>query len=157
MTGKTHTYTVAVAWSGNLGAGTSTYKAYARDHVIGAPGKPDIPGSSDAAFRGDATRYNPEEMLVAAISTCHMLWYLHLAADAGIVVTAYTDAPAGTMVEDPERGGYFTSVTLHPSVTIAPGCDAEAAHGLHARAHHFCYIANSLNFPVACRPTIRVG
>lgn len=151
--GKSHTYTVSVAWTGNLGSGTSSYKAYSREHVISAAGKPDIPGSSDPAFRGDAARYNPEETLLAAISTCHMLWYLHLAADAGIVVTGYTDAPVATMVEDAERGGWFTGATLLPRVEITRG-DAQLARDLHHTAHAKCFVANSLNFPVTCEPTI---
>ena len=157
MSGKTHTYTCAVTWTGNTGQGTAGYKAYARAHVISAAGKPDIPGSSDPAFRGDATRYNPEDMLVASLSTCHMLWYLHLASDAGIVVTAYRDEPVGTLVEDAVRGGWFTRVLLRPQVTIAPGSDAAIAHALHQAAHGKCYVANSVNFPVACEPQIITG
>lgn len=154
MSIATHTYTCAVEWTGNTGKGTAGYKSYGRDHVIRAAGKPDIAGSSDPAFRGDAARYNPEDMLVASLSTCHMLWYLHMASDAGIVVTAYRDAPVGTMVEDAKRGGYFTSVVLHPTVTIAAGSDPIKATALHERAHHFCYIANSVNFPVTCQPIV---
>jgi organic hydroperoxide reductase OsmC/OhrA len=154
MANGPHRYTCAVEWTGNTGTGTSGYKDYRRDHMIRAAGKPDIAGSSDAAFRGDATRYNPEDMLVASLSTCHMLWYLHLASEAGVVVTAYTDVPVGTMVEDVKRGGYFTSVVLHPSVTIAAGSDTIKAQALHERAHHFCFIANSVNFPVTCEPVV---
>jgi organic hydroperoxide reductase OsmC/OhrA len=154
MATATHTYTCAVEWTGNTGTGTSGYKNFGRDHVIRTNGKPDIQGSSDPAFRGDGDRHNPEDMLVASISTCHMLWYLHLASDARVIVTNYTDAPIGTMVEDAKRGGYFTGVVLHPTVTIATGSDPETAQALHARAHHFCFIANSVNFPVTCEPTI---
>ena len=153
MSGKTHVYTLDITWTGNQGTGTSSYTAYGREHVIGAAGKPDIPGSSDPAFRGDATRYNPEDMLVASISTCHMLWYLHVASDAKIVVLAYADTPVGTMVEDAARGGYFTSVVLRPRVTIAAGGDAGLANRLHETAHKKCFVANSLNFPVTCEPT----
>jgi organic hydroperoxide reductase OsmC/OhrA len=157
MSGKTHTYTCALDWTGNTGRGTADYKAYSRDHVFTSPGKPDLPGSSDPAFRGDKSRYNPEDLLVAAIASCHMLWYLHLCADAGVVVTAYRDEPVGTMVEDAERGGYFTKVTLHPQVTIAAGGDAKKARELHGAAHAKCYVANSVNFPVACEPEIEIG
>lgn len=152
--GKSHTYTLNITWTGNRGAGTSSYKAYSRDHVISAPGKADISGSSDPAFLGDAARYNPEEMLVAAISTCHMLWYLHLAAEAGIVVTGYSDAPVATMVEDAVRGGWFTGATLRPRVEITQGGDAHLARELHHAAHEKCFVANSLNFPVTCEPEI---
>jgi organic hydroperoxide reductase OsmC/OhrA len=152
-----HTYGCAIEWTGNTGTGTASYTAYGREHTIRAKDKPDILGSSDPAFRGDATRYNPEDMLVASLATCHMLWYLHVASAAGIIVTAYRDAPIGTMVEDPKRGGCFTAVVLHPTVTIAKGSDPVKAGALHDTAHHSCFIANSVNFPVSCRPTIVVA
>lgn len=154
MSGKTHSYSCTVTWTGNAGTGTSSYKAYERAHVISAPGKPELLASSDPAFRGDASRYNPEDLLVASLASCHMLWYLHLCAVAKVVVTDYRDQPTGTMVEDAARGGWFTQVTLHPRVTIAPGSDAAKARALHAEAHAKCYIANSVNFPVACEPEI---
>ncbi len=157
MTRRDHTYSPTIQWTGNLGSGTSGYKAYARDHVISVPGRPDIAGSSDPAFRGDASRHNPEDLLVASLSSCHMLWYLHLAAEAGIVVTAYRCAPTGVMVEDAARGGWFERVTLAPTVTLAAGSDADKARDLHAAAHAKCFIANSVNFPVDCVPTIVVG
>ena len=157
MAGKTHTYQATVRWTGNTGSGTSSYKAYTRDHVISAAGKPDLLGSSDPAFRGDGTRYNPEDLLVASASTCHMLWYLHLAMEAGVVVTAYEDAPVGTMVEDAVRGGYFTGIVLHPRVTISPSSDPVKAAAAHAAAHTKCYIANSLNFPITIEPETVVG
>ena len=154
VSGKTHTYTVNIEWTGNRGSGTTSYTAYDRDHVITASGKPAIPGSADTAFRGDAGRYNPEDMLVASLSTCHMLWYLHLAAVTGVVVTSYRDAPTGTMVEDKVHGGRFTAVVLHPTVTIAAGSDPAKARAVHQQAHHMCYVANSVNFPVTCEPVI---
>lgn len=154
MSQKKHHYSPTIAWTGNKGSGTTSYKAYSRDHVISVDGRPDIQGSSDPAFLGDAARYNPEDLLVASISACHMLWYLHLAAEAGIVVTAYRDKPLGVMVEDRERGGWFTGVTLHPEVTIRAGGDAAVAQSLHETAHRKCFIANSLNFPVACEAVI---
>jgi organic hydroperoxide reductase OsmC/OhrA len=157
MSGKTHTYTCALTWTGNLGTGTSSYAAYSRDHVFSGAGKPDLPGSSDPAFRGDGRRYNPEELLVAAISSCHMLWYLHLCADAGISVLAYRDEATGAMVEDRAKGGYFTRVVLAPKVTIAKGSDAAKARQLHEGAHAKCFIANSVNFPVACEPEIELS
>lgn len=157
MTGKQHTYTCRVAWTGNKGTGTSRYNAYSRDHVIASDGKPDLLASSDPAFRGDAQRYNPEDLLVASLSSCHMLWYLHLAAVGGVVVVAYEDKPHGVMVEDEVKGGFFKSVTLRPTVTIAAGSDPEKARALHHPAHEKCFIANSVNFPVDCMPTIIVG
>jgi len=156
VTGKLHQYTVAVTWTGNRGTGTSGYRDYGRDHEIAAAGKPMIPGSSDPAFRGDPERWNPEEMLVASVSTCHQLWYLHLAATAGITVVAYEDRPVGTMAEDANGSGRFTTVTLHPAVTILPGDDAAKAKALHHDAHEMCFVANSVNFPVDCIPEINI-
>ena len=153
MSRRQHSYSPTVVWTGNTGTGTSGYKAYSRDHVVSVPGRPDIPGSSDPAFRGDATRHNPEDLLVASLSSCHMLWYLHLASDAGIVVTAYRDTPLGVMVEDRERGGWFERVTLRPEVVLAAPGDVARAEALHQAAHGKCFVANSVNFPVVCEPT----
>jgi organic hydroperoxide reductase OsmC/OhrA len=154
---KQHEYSVTVRWTGDQGTGTSGYRTYKRDHEISASGKPVIPGSSDPAFRGDPARYNPEEMLVASLSTCHMLWYLHLCADAGIAVTGYVDEPRGSMAETEDGGGRFTEVVLRPRVRLAAGADPEAAQRLHERAHHLCFIANSVNFPVTCQAVIEEG
>lgn len=149
-----HEYRVMVAWSGDRGAGTSTPAGYSRAHAIHAAGKPVIKGSSDPAFRGDATRWNPEELLVASIGACHQLWYLSLCAAAGVVVVGYEDAASGTMVEEAGGSGRFERVTLHPRVTIDAGSDATVAAALHAKAHAMCFIARSVNFPVACDATI---
>ena len=157
MAGREHHYTTTVTWTGNQGTGTSAYKAYSRDHDISAPGKPIIPGTSDPAFRGDPSRYNPEDMLVASLSACHMLWYLHLCSANGIVVTAYSDPTTGTMAEDTTGGGRFTEVTLRPQVTLAPGSDAAKAESLHHEAHEKCFIANSVNFPVRVEPRTTVA
>lgn len=151
---KTHQYQVEVRWTGNTGQGTAGYRAYERAHEISVAGKPIIPGSSDPAFRGDPTRYNPEELLVASLSTCHMLWYLHLCADAKIVVNEYWDNAIGIMTETKDGGGRFTEVTLKPVVTVAAGSDSALAEQLHEKAHYLCFIANSMNFPVRCEPKI---
>lgn len=156
-TDREHSYSVQVRWTGNLGHGTAGYRAYSRDHEISADGKEAIAGSSDPAFCGDPARYNPEDLLVASLSACHMLWYLHLCADAGLVVLAYRDQASGVMVEAPERGGRFKAVVLRPQVTIKAGGDATLAERLHERAHQLCFIANSVNFPVRCEPCIRIG
>jgi organic hydroperoxide reductase OsmC/OhrA len=153
MAGREHRYTPTVTWTGNTGSGTSGYKTYSRDHVISVEGRPDIQGSSDPAFRGDAGRHNPEDLLVASLSACHMLWYLHLASEAGIVVVSYRDRAEGVMREDATRGGWFEQVTLRPEVTIGEG-DAARATELHEAAHAKCFIANSMNFPVRCEPTV---
>ena len=154
---REHSYAVQLNWTGNLGQGTSGYRAYSRNHAISAPGKPILPGSSDPNFRGDPSRYNPEELLVSSLSACHLLWYLHLCAEAGIVVIDYSDQASGTMVETPDGGGHFSEVVLRPAVTIGVGGDTALAERLHERAHHLCFIANSVNFPVRCSPTIQVG
>jgi organic hydroperoxide reductase OsmC/OhrA len=150
--GKQHSYPIRMTWTGNTGAGTTDYRGYQRAHEYSVAGKPPIPGSSDPAFRGDAARYNPEELLVMSLSSCHMLWYLHLCAEAGIVVTAYVDEATGTMVETPDTGGHFMEVVLRPSVTLKAGGDTAAAESIHERAHHLCFVANSVNFPVRCEP-----
>ena len=142
-----HSYEVSVEWLGNRGTGTSDYKSYGRENSISAEGKPSIDGSADRAFRGDTARWNPEELLLAALSECHMLSYLHVAATNGIVVTSYTDAATGTMLQTNNGGGHFTEVTLHPAVTIAAG-DPELAKSLHHEASEKCFIAASINFPL---------
>ena len=154
---KEHHYASHLSWTGNKGVGTADYRAYDRDHVLSAPGKPEIPGSSDPTFRGNPQRYNPEELLVSSLSACHMLWFLHLAAVNGVVVTAYEDNAEGTMVETPDGGGHFTLVVLHPVVTVTDPSMAEKAMALHHDAHKLCYIASSMNFPVEHRPQIRAS
>jgi organic hydroperoxide reductase OsmC/OhrA len=155
---KTHRYAVVVKWTGNTGTGTSGYRDYERRHEIFGEGeKPPIPGSSDPAFRGDQARWNPEEMLVASLSACHKLWYLHLCAAVGIVVVAYTDHAEGFMEETPDGSGRFKSVILRPEVTVAPGTDIAKARELHAEAHAKCFIANSVNFPVEHEPQMKIA
>ena len=148
MVGKNHHYSVTVQWTGNTGTGTSGYRDYQRSHEISTEGKLAIGASSDPVFRGDRTRWNPEELLVAALSSCHQLAYLHLCADAGIVVTDYVDRAEGWMQQTPDGGGHFTRVLLHPRVTVAAGSDTAKALALHHEAHALCFIANSVNFPV---------
>lgn len=153
MAGRRHSYAVQVEWTGNQGSGTTSYRSYARSHTIAAPGKPSIAGSSDPSFRGDPTRWNPEALLVASLSACHQLWYLHLCADAGIVVNAYRDEPVGIMLEQPDGAGQFESVTLHPHAVLAPGSDATKALALHDDAARMCFIARSVSFTVCHEPS----
>jgi organic hydroperoxide reductase OsmC/OhrA len=153
--GKQHHYSVEVRWTGNLGEGTRSYQSYARTHDILSGQKRTISGSSDPAFRGDADRWNPEDLMVAAVSACHKLWYLHLCAVAGVNVVDYVDHAEGTMIEDGARGGYFSGVTLRPEVTVTADSDTDKAAALHHEAHEKCFIANSVNFPIACEPSIR--
>lgn len=149
---RDHLYEVGVAWVGNTGTGTAHYRAYSRAHDILAPGKPPIHGSSDPAFRGDASKWNPEELLVAALSACHQLWYLHLCAHDGLVVTAYDDTASGLMIENADGSGAFAKVVLRPRVTISAGRDLHRAAALHHEAHRMCFIANSVRFPVEVSP-----
>ena len=153
---REHRYDVGLTWTGNEGSGTSSYRAYGRSHRLSGDGKPDIAGSSDPHFRGDPSRWNPEELLVAALSACHQLAYLHLCATAGIVVTAYEDAAEGVMAEEPGGAGQFKSVVLRPKVTVAKGADTEKAKALHHDAHAVCFIARSVNFPVTHEPVIEI-
>jgi organic hydroperoxide reductase OsmC/OhrA len=159
MRTREHHYAVSVEWTGNTGTGTSAYTAYTRQHEIRAPDatKPPIPGSSDPAFRGDPARWNPEELLVAALAACHKLTYLHLCATAGVVVLEYADRAEGTMVEDGSGGGRFARVVLRPVVTLAAESDPVRARALHAEAHRLCFIARSVNFPVDHDPEIRAA
>lgn len=153
MSHGVHKYAIQVVWTGNRGTGTSSYSAYGRQHIISAGSKPDIAGSSDPAFRGNSDRWNPEELMVAAASACHKLWYLHLCAEAGIVVMDYSDEAEGIMLDTLEHGA-FTEIVLRPTVKIRSGDDIEKAHELHHTAHNKCYIANSVNFPIKCEPRI---
>jgi organic hydroperoxide reductase OsmC/OhrA len=150
---KAHTYEIRTEWTGNRGSGTSSYNAYSRDHQISAAGKAVVlPGSSDKSFRGDASRYNPEELLVSSLSACHMLWFLHLCADAGIAVVSYQDEARGVMHENADGSGLFVDVVLHPTVELTEPRHQQRAEALHHTAHHMCFIARSVNFPVSVRP-----
>jgi organic hydroperoxide reductase OsmC/OhrA len=149
---KEHNYQLSMQWTGNTGQGTGNYRSYERSHTISAKGKPVIAASSDPAFQGDASKYNPEELLLASLSGCHMLWFLHLCSDHGIVVIDYRDEPVGTMIET-ENGGKFQEVILRPQVIITDQALVDKANALHAEANRFCFIANSVNFPVRHEPS----
>lgn len=151
---RQHSFQVSVAWTGNAGQGTAHYAGYLRDHEInGAEKLLRIPCSSDPAFRGDRQRYSPEELLVASLSSCHMLWTLHLCASAGIVVTSYQDEPSGSMTENTDGSGQFTEVVLQPRLVIADGSRGAELPELHKRAHALCFISRSVNFPVRVVPS----
>jgi organic hydroperoxide reductase OsmC/OhrA len=152
---KQHQYNVSLLWTGNTGSGTSSYKSYERSHTITAAEKKDIFASSDPSFRGDKTKYNPEELLVASIVSCHMLWYLHLCAEAGVIVTNYTDNAVGIMQETANGSGYFSQVTLYPEVTVKDASMIEKANSLHAKANEYCFVANSVKFPVHHNPVCK--
>ena len=150
---KQHNYSVSVKWTGNTGQGTQNYRDYERNHSISTVNKPDILCSSDPAFRGDNTRYNPEELLLASLSSCHMLWYLHLCAISGVKVVAYSDNAKGTMIESADGGGQFSEVLLNPVVVVSEESMTVKATDLHKKANELCFIANSVNFPVKHNPT----
>ena len=151
---REHRYAVSLTWNGNLGTGTSGYRDYSRNYEIVSESKPAIQGSADPAFRGDRSRWNPEELLVASLSACRKLSYLYLAAEAGIIVTAYADRAEGVMEVGRDGVGRFTSALLRPTVTVAAGSDVGLGRTLHKPAHEKCFIANSVNFPVKCEPNI---
>ena len=151
---KHHTYEIRVKWTGNDGEGTKTYTSYRRAHMISAEGKVPIQGSSDPSFLGDGTRYNPEELLVASLSSCHMLWYLHLCSVNGMTVLDYQDPATGLMEEHEDGSGKFARVVLRPHVKILAGDDWTKARGLHSVAHKLCFIARSVNFLVEVAPEI---
>jgi organic hydroperoxide reductase OsmC/OhrA len=145
---KEHLYQTRLQWTGNSGRGTETYRGYERSHEISVEGKPTIAVSSDPAFRGDRTKYNPEEMFLASLSSCHMLWFLHLCSEASVVVLEYEDLASGKMVETEDGNGKFSAVILHPVVRVKESWMIEKTQALHDKAHQFCFIANSVNFPV---------
>jgi organic hydroperoxide reductase OsmC/OhrA len=151
---KQHNYELRIEWTGNTGEGTNTYRSYSRDYTITAEGKPQILGSSDPSFRGDPSRYNPEDLLVASLSACHMLSNLHLCAVNHVTVLDYRDSALGLMDENSDGSAQFTRVTLRPVVKALPSDDQTKAHALHDQAHHLCFIARSVNFPVDVAPTI---
>lgn len=152
-----HGYAIDLQWTGNRGSGTSSYKEYGRDHVVSAAGKHSIEGSADRAFFGDTDRWNPEELLLAALAECHLLSYLHVAVKHGVVVTGYADEATGQMVVTPDDAGHFTRVDLHPRVELADESQRALADSLHAEANRLCFIANSVNFPVHHEPVAPRG
>ena len=152
MNGQHH-YNLTIQWTGNKGTGTSHYRAYERSHIILVDNKTELSASSDPAFRGDKSKHNPEELLLASLSSCHMLSYLHLCAVSGIIVTDYVDNAKGTMVETPDGGGRFIEVVLNPIVRITEISMVEKANELHKKANELCFIANSVNFPVRHNPS----
>lgn len=155
---KKHNYEVKVEWTGNEGNGTLDYKSYNRNHTIIVNGKySEINGSSDPSFLGDKTRYNPEDLFLSSISSCHMLWYLHLCSVHKIIVTEYLDHATGVMQETENGSGKFTGVTLHPKVKITSLNMITKANQLHEEANKMCFIANSCNFKIEHKPHTSVA
>lgn len=149
-----HTYKTHITWTGNTGSGTASYTEYERSHTLHIEQKQDLAMSSDIPFRGDGQKHNPEDLLLASLSSCHMLWYLHVCADAGVIVLGYEDQAEGQMETGQGQPGRFVSVTLKPTVRIASSSSADLARELHKKAHEQCFIANSMNFPVHVNPEI---
>ena len=154
---RRHEYETETTWTGNRGEGTASFRGYDRLYDTTAPGRPPIAGSSDPAFRGDAGRWNPELLLVAALSQCHLLSFLHRCAVDEVVVTGYRDRAAGVMAERPDGGGRFEEVVLRPVVTVADAAMAERTERLHGEAAALCFIAASVNFPVRHEPRTLVA
>lgn len=146
---KQHDYTARIAWTGNRGTGTSAYRAYDRTWEIATAGKPVVQCSNDPLLGGDPSRHNPEDLLLSSLAACHMLWYLHLASNAGLVVLAYEDAPLGVGENAPSGAGRFLRAVLRPRIVLAAGSDLAVADAIHARIHEVCFIARSVNFPVS--------
>jgi organic hydroperoxide reductase OsmC/OhrA len=145
---KQHRYNTKIQWTGNTGKGTETYRGYERAHVISAEGKPAIEGSSDPSFHGDKTKYNPEELFLSSLSSCHMLWFLHFCSESSVIVLEYSDAATALMIESEDGNGKFSEVMLRPKVKVKENWMIEKVSALHDKAHRFCFIANSCNFPV---------
>ena len=157
MAGRSHRYRTRLTWTGGKTADPKDFRNHDRSYRLDAPGKPAIDGSSDKIFRGDAARWNPEDLLVASLSACHQLWYLHLCADAGIVIEDYSDNASGVVIEQPDGAGQFESVTLHPHAKLAPGSDEQIARRLHDAAAQMCFIARSVAFEVRHEPTFEIA
>lgn len=156
MMKKNHCYTSTIIWTGNQGTGTDNYKNYERSHKILVENKQEISASSDPSFRGDKTKHNPEELFLSSLSSCHMLWYLHLCSEAGIIVHEYSDKCTGIMTEISKEGGKFSEVTLNPVITVQDNSMIEKADGLHKKANELCFIANSVNFKVTHNPIVKI-
>ncbi|MFG6403417.1 MULTISPECIES: OsmC family protein [unclassified Microbacterium] len=152
-----HTYRLRATWTGDRGSGTSGYRDYDRSVTLDVVGKPVLLGSADVPFRGDPDRWNPEDLLLASLAECHLLSYLYACVKVGVVVVGYEDDASATLVEDGRGGGAFTEVVLHPRVTVADASMVDAATAAHVQANEWCFIANSVNFPVRHEPITLVA
>ena len=151
-----HHYQTTIEWTGNKGTGTKNYRTYERSHTLKIANKTEIFGSADPAFRGDESKHNPEELFLSSLSSCHMLWYLHLCSEAGVIVIEYVDHATGTMIETANGSGHFSEVTLNPIVTVTEQTMVDRANELHKKANELCFIANSVNFKVTHNPTAKL-
>ena len=148
-----HRYTLDLHWQGDQ---TRTYESYTREHIIRIAGKHELRATADPMFRGDASLHNPEDLLLSALSGCHLLTYLALCARARINVLSYRDQAEGTLQLTKDGGGHFTEVILRPEVVVADGSMMEKARFFHGEVHKYCFIARSVNFPVRCEAVVRV-
>jgi organic hydroperoxide reductase OsmC/OhrA len=155
--GKEHHYQISVAWIGNQGLGTQDYRSYERSHKISSEGKPDLMGSADPLFRGNASQWNPEELLIASLSACHMLWFLHLCSTRKIIVSEYTDTPTALLMIEASGDGLFKEAALNPLIVLTDVSRIEEARHLHEEAHQKCFIAKAINFPVKLNPSFKTG
>jgi organic hydroperoxide reductase OsmC/OhrA len=151
-----HNYKLTAVWTGNNGDGTKNVRTYDRSHTVSIEGKPELFLTTDNAAVGDKSKLNPEDLLVAAISSCHMLSYLYLCSLDGVVITSYTDNATGIMLENESGGGSFKEIILHPICEVTDESMITKALELHHKAHEICYIANSVNFEVTCNPTCTI-
>lgn len=152
-----HDFTARIAWTGNRGEGTQRFRGYERTWTLMTPGGAALACSNDPRLGGDPSRANPETLLLASLSACHMLWYLHLASTGGVVVTGYADDPLGVAEGAPDGAGRFVKAVLRPRIDLAAGSDVAAADAIHARIHAYCFIAQSVRFPVEYSATYREG
>ncbi|MGU3576650.1 OsmC family protein [Brucellaceae bacterium C25G] len=152
-----HKYTSSIIWTGNRGQGTINYRGYDRTWDVCVPGKSVIHCSNDPLLGGDPAKMNPEDLLLSALSACHMLWYLHYAANAKIIVTAYQDKPVGFGEVEKSGAGRFTSAILRPHITVPVDTDIALATALHDKIHDVCFISRSVNFPVTYEPEFELG
>ena len=156
MNVRPHRFAARLRWVGPERGATTSYKTYSREYVVEADGKPALRGSADPHFLGDGALYNPEDLLVAALSACHLLSYLAECARAGIAVVSYEDDASGemTLIDGVMR---FREVMLRPKVVVADAARIDEANALHERAHAVCFIANSVNFPVLHEAAVTAG
>lgn len=147
-----HEFPARVVWTGNLGRGTTNYHAYQRTWSVATPGKSEIQCSNDPLLGGDPALHNPEDLLIATVSACHMLWYLHLASKAKIIVTSYVDDPVGIGETEANGTGRFVRAVLRPRIDVVEGADLAKAEALHHDVHRYCFIARSVNFPITYEP-----
>jgi organic hydroperoxide reductase OsmC/OhrA len=151
---STHEFKTQTEWTGNTGEGTTTYEGYNREYTISSEGKENILGSSAAGFRGDVSKFNPEDLFIASLSSCHMLWYLHLCADNGIKVISYIDSTEATLGVFLNGKGFFQHITLKPQVVVEDPAHIQKAIALHQKANKMCFLANSLRLPLKHVPTV---